>query len=96
MNEQTINNGDQCYKLAIANENPLSYIVSFTPAIYWLSELYSELLKESQIEPLQSLPLGTKLHYWNFVQKIPKEKKWLRISAARAVYVFSILSKQIE
>jgi hypothetical protein len=89
MNIEAQNNGAIIFRMARNSGNPYEYICSFTPAIYWLNEVYKDLVRENLITHFRSLGQDKKLLYWTAIcLTIPDKPKWLKVIACFACYIF--------
>lgn len=85
----------QCSKLV--KGDPYTYIPNFTPAVYWLSELHRELVKDGSIQSFRNLPKEEKLRYWTAVcMAAPTRPKFIRVLACYACYVYDLITKTIQ
>lgn len=95
MTDLIVNNACNVARL-VNKADPYSYIANFTPAIYWLYELYKEMVKEEQITDFKELGANQKLIYWTAAcMSAPDKPKWLRIQACYAMYLFEIIDKPL-
>lgn len=95
MTQKVIDMALECARL-VNKQDPYTYIANFTPAIFWMYELYKEMRKEEQITDFKELGANQKLIYWTAAcMSAPEKPKWLRIQSCYAMMTWDVINEKI-